>query len=86
LTLIAYGGTALTGGFAGFLDDTMYMFGQNEWILDYNDTAAGSNFAGQAAGSANFITFRVNAVPEPSALGLVLVTCAALSLRRRRSA
>ncbi|MFM7117895.1 MAG: PEP-CTERM sorting domain-containing protein [Planctomycetota bacterium] len=53
-------------------------------MLNYNDTSAGSNYASQAAGSPNFITFRLNAVPEPSALGLVLITCASLGLRRRR--
>jgi len=84
LTLIAYGGTAITSGFTGYLDDSTYIFGFNEWVLNYNDTTAGSNYAGQAAGSPNFITFRLNAVPEPSALGLVLVTCAGLGLRRRR--
>ncbi|MFM7739066.1 MAG: hypothetical protein ACKO9H_06655, partial [Planctomycetota bacterium] len=61
LTLIAYGGTAITGGFTGYLDDTTYIFGFNEWVLNYNDTSVGSNFAAQAAGSANFITFRLNA-------------------------
>lgn len=86
LTLMAYGGTAITSGFTGYLDDATYIFGSNEWVLNYNDTIAGSNFAAQAAGSANFITFRLNAVPEPSTLGIVLVTCAALSFRRRRSA
>jgi fibronectin-binding autotransporter adhesin len=84
LTLFAYGGTAITSGFTGYLDDTTYIFGFNEWVLNYNDTSAGSNYSSQATGSPNFITFRLNAVPEPSALGLVLVTCAGLGLRRRR--
>lgn len=86
LTLIAYGGAAISSGFTGYLDDATYTFGLNQWVLNYNDTSAGSNYATQAAGSAHFITFRLNAVPEPSALGLLLVTCAGLSLRRRRAA
>lgn len=81
LTLISYNGDAITSGFNGFLDDTIYTFGGNSWLFNYNDSAAGSNFAPKADG-ANFVTMTV--VPEPQAalvggLGMLLL------LRRRRT-
>ena len=80
ITLISYTGSAVTGGFAGFDDDTVYTFGSNQWFFNYDDLVAGSNFNLEATGS-NFVTLTV--VPEPSAallggLGMLLL------MRRRK--
>ena len=80
LTLISYTGGAISGGFSGFLDDTTYTFGSNEWLFDYNDAFKGNNFAGDAGGSL-FVTMTV--VPEPSSAILGILSLAGL-LRRRR--
>ena len=85
LTLISYTGTAITSGFTGFTDDTTYTYGANQWIFDYNDTAKGLNYGGDAAtpGSGSFVTFTV--VPEPSVAMLVGGLGMIALLRRRRA-
>lgn len=80
ITLISYTGTDVTGGFTGYDDDTVYTFGGNEWLFNYNDTTAGDNFNGSATGT-TFVT--LTAVPEPQiaflgGLGLLVL------FRRRR--
>lgn len=82
LTLISYTGTPVASGFTGYADDTVYTFGSNNWLFDYNDTLPGNNFAGDATGT-SFITMTV--VPEPGA-ALLGGLGAALMLRRRRRA
>lgn len=81
ITLISYNGTAITGGFTGYDDDTVYTFGSNQWLFNYNDTVAGNNFNLEATGS-NFVT--LTAVPEPGAFTLVGGLGVLLLMRRRR--
>jgi autotransporter-associated beta strand protein len=85
LTLISYfdAGAGITSGFTGYVDNTSYLFGANEWLFDYNDTVAGGNYGADTidAGSNRFVTMTV--VPEPgtallSGLGLLML------VRRRR--
>lgn len=80
VTLISYTGTGITGGFNGFDDDTVYTFGGNQWLFNYNDTIAGNNFNVNATGS-SFVTLTV--VPEPGA-ALIGGLGTLLLLRRRR--
>ena len=84
LTLMSYldGGSGITSGFTGYVDDTSYFFGSNEWTFNYNDTLAGSNYASDAiaAGQNRFVTLTL--VPEPSAA--LLGGIGALGLLRRR--
>jgi len=80
ITLISYTGTGVTSGFTGFDDNTVYTFGGNDWLFDYNDTIAGNNFNLEATGS-NFVTLTV--VPEPSAALLGGLGTLLLLLRRR---
>ncbi len=77
LTLISYEGLAVTSGFTGFDDDTVYNFGPNQWLFNYNDHLAGGNFNLNATGD-QFITLTV--VPEPGSallggLGLLALLC-----------
>ena len=69
LTLISYmdAGAGITSGFTGYVDNASYFFGANEWLFDYNDTAAGGNYGTDVtnAGSNRFVTLTV--VPEPRA-------------------
>jgi fibronectin-binding autotransporter adhesin len=83
LTLISYLGGDITSGFTGYLDDTSYFFGANEWLFDYNDTVAGGNYATDAiaAGQNRFVTMTL--IPEPSTALLGVLGLLAL-LRRRR--
>jgi autotransporter-associated beta strand protein len=76
-TLFAYDG-ALTGTFNGLADDTTFTDAGGEWLINYNDTAAGFN-----GGTGNsFVT--VTAVPEPTAA--LLGALGMLGLLRRRRA
>jgi hypothetical protein len=77
LTLISYEGLGLTAGFTGYADDTVYSFGFNQWLFNYNDNLAGGNFTLDATGD-QFITLTV--VPEPGSallggLGLLALLC-----------
>lgn len=83
VTLMAYQGSAISSGFTGFADDTAYFFGSNEWVLNYDDTLAGANYAGELGASTRFVTLTL--IPEPTtpALGLL---AASFLLRRRRDA
>lgn len=81
LTLVSYSGDAISSGFEGYADDSVHNFGGNEWRFNYDDIAAGSNFALEANGS-HYITMTV--VPESGTallggLGMLLL------LRRRRT-
>lgn len=82
VTLIAYQGSALTSGFTGFADDTAYLFGANEWIINYDDTLAGANYAGDLGSSTRFVTLTL--IPEPGS-PLLGWLAASLLLRRRRN-
>lgn len=75
-TLFSYSGTR-SGTFAGLADDSTFTAGGGDWIINYDDTAAGFN----GGSHANFVT--VTAVPEPAAALLGGVGILAL-LRRRR--
>ena len=83
LTLISYSGTWNGGlfNYGGTLaDDSTFTFSGISWMFNYNDTTAGSNFAGDLTGT-TYVT--MTAVPEPRAallggLGLLML------LRRRR--
>jgi autotransporter-associated beta strand protein len=85
ITLLSYldGGSGITAGFNGYLDDTSYFFGTNEWLFNYNDTTAGNNFESDvnADGQNHFVTMTL--IPEPSAA--LLGALGILSLLRRRS-
>jgi autotransporter-associated beta strand protein len=81
ISLISYTGPAITSGFTGFDDDASYFFGGNQWLFNYNDIVAGSNFNPEANGT-SFVTLTV--IPEPSAALLGGLGLLAL-LRRRRS-
>jgi hypothetical protein len=45
LTLINYSGTWNNGTFDGYADDSIFTLGANQWQINYNDTAGGSNFS-----------------------------------------
>lgn len=79
LTLLSYTGADVTGGFNGFLDNTSYTFGSNQWMFDYNDTQAGDNYLSEATGN-RFVTMTV--IPEPAAA--LLGGLGLLGLLRRR--
>ena len=86
LTLISYTGTEVTTGFTGYTDDTTYtggVFGSNQWVFNYNDTAKGANFNPEANGT-SFVT--LTAVPEPDVAMLVGGLGLMSLLFRRRSA
>jgi hypothetical protein len=87
LTLISYTGSEITSGFNGFGDDTIYtggIFGSNQWLFNYNDTAKGSNFASDAPAPGAGISYvTLTVVPEPRAALLGGLGLLAL-LRRRR--
>ncbi len=86
ITLVSYfdGGTGVTGGFMGYGDGQTYVFGANEWLFDYNDTAAGGNFSSDATANSQNYFVTMTVVPEPGAAllgGLGVLTL----LRRRRA-
>ena len=77
-TLFAYDG-ALTGTFSGLADGATFTDEGGEWMIDYNDTAAGLN----GGTGTSYVT--ITAVPEPGAALLGGLGLLAL-LRRRRVA
>jgi autotransporter-associated beta strand protein len=85
LTLISYSGV-WNGGlfdFGGVIaDDSAFTFSGKGWILNYNDTVAGTNFTSDLTGT-SFVTMTAVAIPEPSA-ALLGCLAALLLLRRRR--
>lgn len=81
LTLISYEGLGVTAGFTGYNDDTIYTFGLNQWLFNYNDNLAGGNFSSEATGD-QFVTLTL--VPEPGAALLGTFGLLALMGRRRR--
>jgi autotransporter-associated beta strand protein len=87
LTLVSYTGTALTSGFAGFNDDTSYVFGGNTWLLNYDDTGAGSNFANDATGTLFITLTNATVVPEPGSFAMLLFGAASFwAVGRKRRA
>ena len=80
-TLFNYGGPAITGGFTGLADDSVFTAGLNTWKIDYNSTSGGSNFTGEHV-QPNFVNISI--IPEPSSL-LLCGAGALLTLRRRRT-
>jgi fibronectin-binding autotransporter adhesin len=83
LTLISYSGTWNGGlfNYGGTLaDDSTINFSGMDWLFNYNDTVAGTNYTGDLTGS-SFVTMTV--IPEPRAalLGGIGMLCL---LRRRR--
>jgi fibronectin-binding autotransporter adhesin len=84
LTLISYSGTWNGGlfNYGGTLaDDSTINFSGMQWMFNYNDGAAGTNYTGDLTGS-NFVT--MTAVPEPNVVALLGGLGTLLLLRRRR--
>ena len=77
-TLISYSGAWNNTVFSGFADDSTFTLGSNQWSINYNDSAPGSN----GGSFANNVTLTV--VPEPSSI--VLFSFGLLTLVRRRRA
>jgi hypothetical protein len=77
LTLIAYDGPWNSEIFSGYADDSIFMLGANQWLINYNDPIAGSNFQADAVNNGNlFVT--ITAVPERSTWIAALVGLFAL--------
>ena len=83
-SLISYTGSWNSGTFSGYADDSVFKIGANDWKINYNDIAGGSNFASEQSGANGFVTLTV--VPEPSAAALALRAGGLLATRRRRTA
>jgi autotransporter-associated beta strand protein len=84
LTLISYTGTWNGGLFnngSALADDSTITFSGIDWIFNYNDNAAGTNYTGDVTGS-SFVT--MTAIPEPSTALLGGLGMLAL-LRRRKN-
>ena len=85
LTLISYNGTWNGGlfNYGGTLaDDSTFMLSGMEWLFNYDDTAAGTNYTGDLTGS-SFVT--MTAVPEPNVAALIGGMGVLALLRRRRN-
>jgi autotransporter-associated beta strand protein len=84
LTLISYSG-AWNGGLFNYgstlADDSTINFSGMDWLFNYNDTAAGTNYTGDLTGS-RFVT--MTAIPEPNAAALLGGLGMLALLRRRR--
>lgn len=84
LTLLSYSGTWNGGRFSyggnTLADDSTITFSGMDWLFNYNDTAAGSNYTSDLTGS-SFVT--ITAVPETSATLLSVLGLLALIRRRR---
>jgi autotransporter-associated beta strand protein len=85
LTLISYSG-AWNGGLFSYnssalADDSTINFSSMEWLFNYNDTAAGTNYTGDLTGT-SYVT--MTAIPEPNVAALLGGLGTLLLLRRRR--
>jgi autotransporter-associated beta strand protein len=76
-SLFSYSGSWNTGTFTGYADDSSFVLGLNQFLINYNDTSGGVN----GGSYSNFVTLTV--VPEPRAALLGALGLFAL-LRRRR--
>lgn len=87
-TLISYSGVWNGNSFDGYADDSSFIVGSNQYVINYNDTTGGSNFGGGPYG--NFVTLTVTAVPEASAAlfgGLICISVGlTVAIRRRMAA
>jgi autotransporter-associated beta strand protein len=86
LTLISYSG-AWNGGLFSYssstlADDSTINFSSMEWLFNYNDTAAGTNYTGDLTGT-SYVT--MTAIPEPNVAALLGGLGTLLLLRRRRN-
>ena len=86
LTLISYSG-AWNGGLFNYTsstlaDDSTINFSSMEWLFNYNDTAAGTNYTGDLTGT-SYVT--MTAIPEPNVAALLGGLGTLLLLRRRRN-
>ena len=84
LTLISYSGTWNGGLFSygsTLADDSTINFSGMDWLFNYNDTSAGTNYTGDLTGS-SYVT--MTAIPEPNAAALVGGLGMLALLRRRR--
>jgi len=86
LTLISYSG-AWNGGLFSYssstlADDSTINFSSMEWLFNYNDTAAGTNYTGDLTGT-RYVT--MTAIPEPNVAALLGGLGTLLLLRRRRN-
>ena len=84
LTLISYSGTWNGGLFSygsTLADDSTINSGGMDWLFNYNDTTAGTNYTGDLTGS-RFVT--MTAIPEPNAAALLGGLGMLALLRRRR--
>ena len=75
------------GTFTGYADDSLFTLGPNQWLINYNDTSGGTNFAGEQVAN-QWLT--ITAVPEASAFLAVGLAAAVAGVRvklaRRRTA
>jgi autotransporter-associated beta strand protein len=83
LTLISYSG-AWNGGLFNYgstlADDSTISFSSMDWLFNYNDTSAGTNYTGDLTGS-SYVT--MTAIPEPN-VAVLLGGLGTLALLRRR--
>ena len=84
LTLISYSGL-WNGGLLDYgsplLDGSTFSYSGMQWLFNYDDTSAGSNYTGDLTGS-SFVT--MTAVPEPNVAALIGGFGILALLRRRR--
>ena len=85
LTLISYSGAWNNGLFSynssTLADDSTINFSSMEWLFNYNDTVAGTNYTGDLTGT-SYVT--MTAIPEPNVAALLGGLGTLLLLRRRR--
>ena len=85
LTLISYSGAWNNGVFNynnnTLADDSTITYSGAQWLFNYNDTAAGTNYTGDLIGS-SFVTMTV--IPEPNVAALIGGFGVLLLFRRRR--
>jgi autotransporter-associated beta strand protein len=85
LTLISYSGAwndrLFSYNSSTLADDSTINFSSMEWLFNYNDTAAGTNYTGDLTGT-RYVT--MTAIPEPNVAALLGGLGTLLLLRRRR--